>query len=316
MVGLGKVESFCQRQLCEAWRALAWRPDPCAPSRKKRLDVLARAPRLARAGQHEHVGVGIVGEIVERRVHVAMKLRAHRVALFRAVEDHPGDPVLLLDAGWSRSFAAAGIALSLAWHDRCSHPLFAGSGATISPGRDDRAAPISICHARKVAALTAPRNVVLVGASDRPASWAARVWHNLARYGFRRPGLSHQSQPRPRSSASKCYPDLAALPEPPDHLVVLVPAADVIPVLREAAAAGARSATVFSAGFGEASDAAGRARGAASCGDLIAETGLADLRPQLHGQYLRQEPARHAERHARRRRRRPARWRWSGRAAA
>ena len=28
---------------------------------------------------------------------------------------------------------------------------------------------------RKVAALTAPRNVVLVGASDRPASWAARV---------------------------------------------------------------------------------------------------------------------------------------------
>jgi predicted CoA-binding protein len=27
----------------------------------------------------------------------------------------------------------------------------------------------------KVAALTAPRNVVLVGASDRPGSWAARV---------------------------------------------------------------------------------------------------------------------------------------------
>ena len=36
----------------------------------------------------------------------------------------------------------------------------------------------------KVAALTAPRNVVLVSASDRPGSWAARVWHNLNRYEF------------------------------------------------------------------------------------------------------------------------------------
>jgi acetate---CoA ligase (ADP-forming) len=37
---------------------------------------------------------------------------------------------------------------------------------------------------KKVAALTAPRNAVLVGASDRPGSWAARVWRNLNQYQF------------------------------------------------------------------------------------------------------------------------------------
>src|SRR5947209_13995182 len=105
----------------------------------------------------------------------------------------------------------------------------------------------------KVAALTAPRNAVLVGASDRPGSWAARVWRNLNRYEF--PGPIHLVNPRRTEIWDKpCYPDFQSLPEPPDHLVVLVPATGVIETLRSGAAAGARSATVFSAGFGEAFD--------------------------------------------------------------
>ena len=110
---------------------------------------------------------------------------------------------------------------------------------------------------KKVAALTAPRNAVLVGASDRPGSWAARVWHNLNRYEF--PGPIHLINPR-RSEiwGRPCYPDFKSLPEAPDHMVVLVPAAGVIETLRSGAAAGARSATVFSAGFGEGFDTHGR----------------------------------------------------------
>ena len=77
---------------------------------------------------------------------------------------------------------------------------------------------------RKVAALTAPRNVVLVGASDRPGSWAARVWRNLNRYQF--PGPIYLINPRRDDIWEKpCYPDFKSLPEPPDHMVVLVPAA-------------------------------------------------------------------------------------------
>src|SRR3954447_6075393 len=106
---------------------------------------------------------------------------------------------------------------------------------------------------KKVAALTAPRNAVLVGASDRPGSWAARVWHNLKRYQF--PGPIYLINPRRTEIwGERCYPDFESLPEPPDHMAVLVPAAGVIDTLRSGAAAGARSATVFSAGFGEGFD--------------------------------------------------------------
>jgi acetate---CoA ligase (ADP-forming) len=134
---------------------------------------------------------------------------------------------------------------------------------------------------RKVAALTAPRNVVLVGASDRAGSWAARVWRNLNRYGF--PGPIHLINPkRDTIWERRCYGDFKSLPEAPDHLVVLVPAAGVANTLRQGAAAGARSATVFSAGFGEAYD-----REAAALGRelkaVIAETGLAVSGPNCMG---------------------------------
>jgi acyl-CoA synthetase (NDP forming) len=134
---------------------------------------------------------------------------------------------------------------------------------------------------RKVAALTAPRNAVLVGASDRPGSWAARVWRNLQRYEF--PGPVYLINPR-RSEiwGSPCYPDFAALPEPPDHLVVLVPAPGVPDVLRSGAAAGARSATVFSSGFGEGYDSEGAKLGRELAG-VIAETGLAVSGPNCMG---------------------------------
>jgi len=120
-----------------------------------------------------------------------------------------------------------------------------------SAGRQDR---LDLeASKRKVAALTAPRNVVLVGASDRAGSWAARVWRNLNRYEF--PGPIHLINPRRDTIWDRpCHADFKSLPEAPDHLVVLVPAAGVAEALRQGAAAGARSATVFSAGFGEAFD--------------------------------------------------------------
>ena len=134
---------------------------------------------------------------------------------------------------------------------------------------------------RKVAALTAPRNVVLVGASDRPGSWAARVWRNLNRYEF--PGAIHLVNPKRDTIWERpCYPDFKSLPEAPDHLAVLVPAGSVAQTLREGAAAGARSATVFSAGFGEAYDREAAALGR-ELAAVIAQTGLAVSGPNCMG---------------------------------
>jgi acetate---CoA ligase (ADP-forming) len=134
---------------------------------------------------------------------------------------------------------------------------------------------------KKVAALTAPRNAVLVGASDRPGSWAARVWHNLKRYEFSGPVYLINPR-RAEIGGTVCYPDFAALPEPPDHLIVLVPAPGVPDVLRSGAAAGARSATVFSSGFGEGFDADGAELGR-ELAAVIADTGLAVSGPNCMG---------------------------------
>ncbi|MPZ41354.1 MAG: CoA-binding protein [Rhizobiales bacterium] len=134
---------------------------------------------------------------------------------------------------------------------------------------------------KKVEALLAPKNAVLVGASDRPGSWAARVWRNLHKYQF--PGPVYSINPRRDTIWDQpCYPDFKSLPEKPDHLVVLVPAAGVAQSLRAGAAAGARSATVFSSGFGEAFDADAASLGR-ELAAVIAETGLAVSGPNCMG---------------------------------
>jgi acetyltransferase len=134
---------------------------------------------------------------------------------------------------------------------------------------------------RKVAALLRPKSIAIIGASDRPGSWTARIWRNLQRYGF--PGAVYPVNPkRDTIWEVKCHADLAALPEPPDHLVVLVPAKAVAGVLASGAAAGARSATIFTSGFDEAEGADGRALGR-KLKAVIEETGLAVSGPNCLG---------------------------------
>ena len=134
---------------------------------------------------------------------------------------------------------------------------------------------------KKVAALTEPRNAVVIGVSDRPGSWATRAWRNLKRYEF--PGAVYLIHPRRKEIFdTPCYPDFAALPEAPDHLVVVVPAPSVPELLRSGAAAGARSATIFSSGFGEAYDTKAAALGR-ELETIIAETGLAVSGPNCMG---------------------------------
>jgi acetate---CoA ligase (ADP-forming) len=152
--------------------------------------------------------------------------------------------------------------------------------ARTDPRREVAELDVGIAR-QKVAALTAPRNAVLVGASDRPGSWAARVWRNLTRYEF--PGPIYLVNPRRTELWDRpCYPDFKSLPEPPDHLVVLVPAAGVPELLRSGAAAGARSATVFSSGFGEAGDEEGAEHGR-RLATVLADTGLGVSGPNCMG---------------------------------
>ena len=133
----------------------------------------------------------------------------------------------------------------------------------------------------KVEALTAPKNVVIVGASDRPGSWAQRALRNLRRYGFAG-DIFLMNPSRDEALGEKCYRNFAALPAAPDHLLVVVPSAAVPDLLLQGAAAGARSATIFSSGFGEAFDAEGGELGA-RLRSVIAQTGLAVSGPNCMG---------------------------------
>ncbi len=133
-----------------------------------------------------------------------------------------------------------------------------------------------------VRALLNPRNVAIVGASDRPGNWSLRVFQMLRRFGF--PGAIYAINPRNKTvwNGETCYPSLAGLPEKPDHVVVIVPGAAAIDTIVAAGKAGARSATVFTGGFGEGGDPKGIELGS-QLKRVIDESGLAVSGPNCLG---------------------------------
>jgi acyl-CoA synthetase (NDP forming) len=141
--------------------------------------------------------------------------------------------------------------------------------------------PLLLHSLGKVDALLNPRNVVILGASDTPGNWSQRVWRNVNRYKF--PGPVYPLNPRrDQIWDTRCYRSFAELPEPPDHVVVVIPAAFVPDALIEASRAGARSATVLTAGFAESSDPAAHAL-SLRLKSVIAQTGLAVSGPNCFG---------------------------------
>ena len=97
-------------------------------------------------------------------------------------------------------------------------------------------------------ALFTPRRVALVGASDQPGKTGELIWRGLADF----PG---EVVPVSRSASTvggrRAYQTLAEVPGEIDLAVVVVPAAAVPQVIRDAAAKGVPAAVVISGGFAE-----------------------------------------------------------------
>ena len=134
---------------------------------------------------------------------------------------------------------------------------------------------------KSVHAMLHPRNIVLVGATDKPGNYAERIWNNLVKYGYRG-GLYPVNAKRETIWGVTCYKDFSSLPEKPDHVLVLVPARFAVQVIRDAAAAGARSATIVTSGFSELQDEESQ-RLAGELKQAIQETGLAVTGPNCLG---------------------------------
>ena len=133
----------------------------------------------------------------------------------------------------------------------------------------------------KVATLLNPTSVAILGARENPSGWTARIFANLIRFDFDGP-VYPVNPNHERMWGVECFPDLRALPRVPDHLVVMRAAASVPGILREAAAMGTRSATLYATGFSEAGTDAGRAL-EAELRTAIEDTGLAISGPNCLG---------------------------------
>jgi acyl-CoA synthetase (NDP forming) len=134
---------------------------------------------------------------------------------------------------------------------------------------------------KSIHAMLHPRNIVLVGATDKPGNYAERIWNNLIKYKYEG-GLFPVNAKRETIWGVPCYKDFASLPEKPDHVLVLVPARFAVQVIRDAAAAGARSATIVTSGFSELQDEDSQ-RLALELKQAVDETGLAVTGPNCLG---------------------------------
>ncbi len=95
-----------------------------------------------------------------------------------------------------------------------------------------------------------PSTVAVVGATDRPGSYAAQALLNLETVSFE--GDVWGVNPRrDEVLGHPCVPSVADLPVAVDALIVAIPASGVAEALEQAGARGCGSAVVFSAGFAE-----------------------------------------------------------------
>jgi acetyltransferase len=134
---------------------------------------------------------------------------------------------------------------------------------------------------KRIHAMLHPRNIALVGATDKPGNYAERIWNNLIKYKYPG-GLYPINAKREQIWGVPCYKDFASLPEKPDHVLVLVPARFAVQVISDAAAAGARSATIVTSGFSELQDEESQ-RLAVELQQVVRETGMAVTGPNCLG---------------------------------
>jgi acetate---CoA ligase (ADP-forming) len=96
-----------------------------------------------------------------------------------------------------------------------------------------------------------PRSIAVLGASADAGKLAGRPVAYLQRHGFA--GSIYPINPRYQELAGvACYPDVRALPEPPDVGLILLASDRVVEATRQLAQAGASAAIVLAGGFGEA----------------------------------------------------------------
>ncbi len=98
-----------------------------------------------------------------------------------------------------------------------------------------------------------PKSVAIVGASERQDSVGYRLLLNMQEAGFTG-GLYPVNHKREQLLGLKAYPDLMAVPEDLELVVIATPACSVPGIVRQCGEKGVTSVIIISAGFGELGD--------------------------------------------------------------
>src|SRR3990170_4538360 len=134
---------------------------------------------------------------------------------------------------------------------------------------------------RPVENLLSAKSVAIVGASPK-GRWPMGIYRNLKKAYKGKVFLINPNYQEIENHP--CYPNLAALPEVPEELLILIPTRAVLGTLEEATKLGTKSATIYTAGFGEGDDPKGKER-AQAMQDLCERTGLVICGPNCMGSY-------------------------------
>ena len=120
---------------------------------------------------------------------------------------------------------------------------------TIIPGLDP-AHDVLQYSRQALDTIFAPKSVAVVGATETPGSVGRTILWNLISTSFG--GTIFPINPkRPSVLGIKAYPNLSAVPEAIDLVVVVTPAPTVPDIIKEAVDLGVKSAIIISAGFKE-----------------------------------------------------------------
>jgi acetate---CoA ligase (ADP-forming) len=135
---------------------------------------------------------------------------------------------------------------------------------------------------RDLRALFEPRSVAVVGASNDPAKWGQWLARG-ALLGERRRRVFLVNRSGDEALGRPTFPALDALPEPPELVVLAVPASAFEESVEASLAAGARAIVAIAAGLGETSE-DGRAREQAVV-ERVRAAGAVLLGPNCMGLY-------------------------------
>ncbi len=126
-----------------------------------------------------------------------------------------------------------------------------------------------------------PRRVAFIGATEDVAKFGGRCVRLLIDFGYQ--GEIYPVNPkRAEIFGLKCYPSLAEVPQPPDHVGIVLPGKAVPGALEDCVKKGVPFATVFSAGFSETATDEGRQLQARAVG-IARQGGLRFMGPNCNG---------------------------------